>query len=90
MDIGGEVLPRSYVNATLECENLNEAETILDSAYQDFHKLELQWIGRRFGETWREKEDQIQMNADRFDELIEEDRREYLEMLSRETAMLSL
>ena len=90
VDLGGQILPRSYLEKALQTDDIYQAETILDSAYENYHELELKWIGRRFGEWWRERASHIKFNAQRFDDMVEEDRQQYLQTLSRETEMLSL
>ena len=90
VDLGGEILPRSYLNRIKESGKIDEAIEALDEAYTNYHKLELEWIGRRFDSSWRDKENEIAENARRLDEIIEEDRQQYYEMLEREKNMLSL
>lgn len=90
IDLGGQILPRSFLIKILQCNSIPEAESILNLAYQENKTLELKWIGRRFGTWWKDKEDQISSYALKFDNLIEEDRKEYIEMLSREEKMLEL
>lgn len=90
IDLGGEVIPRSFLADIFNCDNLNEAEIILDSAFENYKSLELKWIGNRFGDWWRERSDQIEANAIRFDEIVEEDRQQYITQLSQESDMLAL
>ena len=74
----------------LQSESIFEAEEILNEAFFNYKKYELEWIASRFGEWWRQQENQIEENARRYDELIEEDKQQYLKMLSQESEMLSL
>ena len=90
VDLGGQVLPRSFLNNAKECDNIYVAEAIFSQAYEDYAHLELKWIGRRFNDWWKERADKISFYAQRFDEMIEEDRQQYLTMLSRESEMLEL
>lgn len=90
IDLGGQVMPRSILGKTLECDSVPDAQAILDASYENYKERELLWIGRRFGEWWRQREDHIKFNAARFDEMVEEDRQQYLQMLAREAEMLSL
>ena len=89
-DIGGQVVPRSYLEKVLESTSIEAAELIFSEAFEKYQQLEIDWIGRRFGEWWREREDQIKIHAEKFDEMVEEDRQQYLQMISRENEMLSL
>lgn len=90
IDLGGEIIPRSFISRVIDCDNIPEAETILSEAYANYKSLEMQWIGRRFGSWWRDRADQIKFYAHQFDEVIDEDRQQYLHTLSKETSMLSL
>ncbi|MCH5231419.1 MAG: DUF4954 family protein [Muribaculaceae bacterium] len=90
IDLGGQIMPREYLNRILQTEDISETEKICDEAMQRYDELQLQWIASRFGEWWREREHHIQVNAEKFDEMVEEDRQQYLQMLDRETEMLSL
>ena len=90
VDLGGEIMPRSYLNKALECDDIEETESIFNEAFDNYKELELKWVARRFGEAWREKADFIKFRASEFDEMVEEDRQQYLQTLNRETEMLKL
>ena len=90
VDLGGQIMPRSYLNRLLESNGIPEAEKILAEADENYKALELQWIGRRFDNWWRQRAGRIKLNAERFDELVEEDQRQYMNTLQRETDMLAL
>lgn len=90
VDVGGQLVLRTTVDAALACERIEDAEALFDAAFSQYPELEREWIGRRFGEWWRSRASIIPAGADQFDSLVEEDRAEYLEMLARETRMLAL
>lgn len=90
LDLGGLVMPRYFLDAILNVPSIMEAENILSEAYEQYQKLELTWIARRFGDWWRDRAQFIKLNAQRFDEMIEEDRQQYLQMLTHENEMLKL
>ncbi len=90
IDLGGQIMPREVLDQILKSESVPEAQEILDEAFARYDEYEHQWIGRRFGNWWRNHEDMIETGASQFDQLVEDDREEYLENLSRETRMLSL
>lgn len=90
VDLGGEIITRNYLNKIIQSEDIREAESILAEAAEKYKELELQWIGNRFGDWWRQRQDHIKANAQRFNDMVEEDRQQYLAMISRETEMLSL
>ena len=89
-DLGGEILPVSYLKKALESDSISEAEEIFSEAYENYNSLENKWIGRRFNEWWRDRQDQIKFYAAKFDEMVDDDRQQYLQILNRETDMLSL
>lgn len=90
VDICGQITPREILNKVLETENIELAMELLQQSFENYNFMELQWIGRRFNNSWKEKTDQIKEKAEIFDNMIEEDRQEYLSMLDSETQMLSL
>lgn len=90
VDIGGQIMPRSYLDKALEATSLDEVESVFDEAQERYEELQLVWIGRRFGQWWRERADRIPAGAGQFDEMVMDDRQEYLDNLTRETHMLDL
>lgn len=90
VDVGGQIMPRSFLDRALESESIKEAEGIFNEAYENYATLELEWIGRRFDKCWRDNESLIESRATHFDSLVETDRQDYLENLSRENKMLAL
>lgn len=90
VDIGGQILPRLYLDRALASESIPEAESIFTEAFEKYTSLELTWIGRRFGAWWHEREERIPIGAAQFDAMVDDDREEYLENLARETKMLAL
>lgn len=90
IDLGGQIITRSILEKALSTDSIEEAEKILDDAFEHYSELELQWIAQRFGESWRSKAALIPAGAEQFDTLVEDDRTEYLESLARETKMLTL
>jgi hypothetical protein len=90
VDLAGQVVSRSVVNAVCNAESISEMEKILDSAANRYSTDELQWIGNRFGEEWRKGMSDAKEQAAAFEKMVEEDRTSYREMLSSEMQMLSL
>lgn len=90
VDLGGQVLPRNYLNQALESDSITTADFILAEAFENYEILEQQWIGRRFSEWWRQNPDDIMSYAKRFDDMVEDDRQQYIQMLNRERDMLEL
>lgn len=90
LDLGGLIIPRHSLEEILNCEDIESAESIIGEIDTTYKELELKWIGRRFDEWWRQREDEIIYNARKFDEMVEEDRQHYLQTLTRETEMLAL
>lgn len=90
IDLGGQIIPRSVLTKVLATDSIEEAEEMLDNAFEHYSELELEWISRRFGTWWRSRAGIIPAGAEQFDSLVEDDRTEYLESLARETKMLAL
>ncbi|MDE5888334.1 MAG: DUF4954 family protein [Muribaculaceae bacterium] len=90
VDIGGQIMPRKMLEKALECEEIPEAEKVFSEAFLRYEELQLLWIGRRFGAWWRDRVERIPIGAAQFDAMVDDDREEYLENLSRETQMLAL
>lgn len=90
VDVGGQIMPRSFLAKAVSTDSIEETEAIFDEAFEGYAELERQWIGRRFGETWRSRAGIIPAGAEQFDTLVEDDRTEYLESLTREAKMLTL
>lgn len=90
VDVGGQIMPREILDRALATESVEEAERVFSDAFERYPGLQARWIARRFGAWWRERQDRIPVGAAQFDDLVEDDRQEYLDNLSRETRMLSL
>lgn len=90
LDLGGQIIPRTTLQTIREYNNIVDVEAILSDTDEKLTELELSWIGRRFGDWWRQRSDEIVFNARKFDEMVEEDRQQYLQTLSRENQMLAL
>ena len=90
IDIAGQLVPRSVLKSALTTLTPGHVEEIFSRAFGRYAELELAWISRRFGSWWREREPMIKIGASDFDAIVEDDRTEYLENLSRETRMLEL
>lgn len=90
VDLGGQIITRKALDRILASSSITEAEEILDSEFSDYEAQQLLWVARRFGEWWRKREDSVAHGARQFDELVEDDRQEYLDALARENRMLAL
>lgn len=90
LDLGGQIMPRSFLKKAEESFSLSEMQEIFDEAFQEYNLLQLKWIASRFDDSWRADPGKIETFSKRFDELIDEDREEYLKMLEREAEMLAL
>lgn len=90
LDLGGQIITRATLEKVLETTSPDEAARILSEAHERYRSDELKWIARRFEGRWRVSPEEIKAGARQFDEMVEEDRREYLETLGLENRMLSL
>ncbi|MCH5238759.1 MAG: DUF4954 family protein [Muribaculaceae bacterium] len=90
IDLGGQIIPREFLNRILQSDSLLDAENICAEAFERYKELELSWVASRFGNDWRSRENEISEMAQNYDKIIEEDRQEYFDTLERENKMLDL
>lgn len=90
VDVGGQIMPREYLDKALSATSLTQVEQIFDEAFESYASLQYIWIARRLGKWWREREDRIKVGAEQFDEMVADDRKEYLADLKRQIHMLNL
>lgn len=90
VDVAGQLMPRSVLETALTTMTPGHIEEIFSQAFEAYRDLELRWIARRFTPDRRPSAARIAVGAEDFDRMVEEDRTEYLENLSRETKMLDL
>lgn len=90
VDLSGQLIDRRLLPELLASEKPDDAERLLDEAFESYPADELRWIGRRFGEEWRKREGEIAYGASEFEKMVDADRTEYLGELNAEQAMLSL
>lgn len=90
VDLSGQLISRQLLDELLRKESVEEIEQLLNESHSRYKEEELAWIGRRFGENWRNLGGEYEAGAAEFDRIVESDREEYLDMLAAENAMLSL
>lgn len=90
IDLCGQLIRQEDLERVFEARSVEEAEAKLDEAFRDFSARERQWMGLRFGKYWRERQHRFALEAERYDEMVEEDRRQYRENLRAESEMLRL
>lgn len=90
VDLCGQVMPQRYLEKALRGESVEDVERIFNSAFADYSELEREWMGRRFGDYWRSRRHRFAFEAERFDEMVQEDRQQYRENLKNENQMLAL
>lgn len=90
VDLCGQVLPKNFVNRTMEAENLSEMNRILDQAFQNYKEYELSWIAYALKSYVGLREDILCEKAARLDEIFERDEEKYRRLLEDENNILSL
>ena len=90
LDLGGQIIKRTTLAQAMETENPEETEKIFNLAFENYEEDELRWIDARMDSRWRVSPEDILAEAQKFDDMVEEDRRDYLENMSRENEMLAL
>lgn len=90
IDLAGLIMTRDTLRKAMEAESVREREEIFDNAFENYSRLERDWILSTFDDNWRVDPDRIRIMAEDFDKLVEEDRNLYKESLVSETEMLKL
>lgn len=90
IDLCGQLVVSEDIERVFRAETLQEAEQVLSDAQVAFPERERRWMGARFGDYWRERRHRFALEAERFDEMVDEDRRKYREDLRAENEMLRL
>lgn len=90
IDLCGQLILQEDLEKVFDAENLQEAEKLLDDSFREYKTREREWMALRFGDYWRERRKRFELEAERFDEMVEEDRRQYRENLRAENEMLKL
>lgn len=90
IDLGGQLVREETLRQAIKAESIAEMENILTRAHESYDSNELEWIGARFGEWWRNRQERIPLEAARFDEMVEEDRDTYRANLAAENRRQNL
>lgn len=90
IDIVGLPMRRDDLNRALEADTIEEMERIFSDAYDNYRRLELDWISSRFPAKWRKPASVIAEYASAFDRMVDEDRTKYLNDLNEQNQMLAL
>lgn len=90
VDISGLPMPRRFLEKALMMEKIEEVENLFDEMYENYSRLEQEWIGATFGEKWRKRAAAIPIYAEDFDKMVETDRQNSKEELLAEISMLKL
>lgn len=90
IDLCGQLVVEQDFKDLFAASSLEEAEAVLDKAQAEYPARAHEWMGARFGDYWRERRHRFELEAERFDEMQEEDRRKYREDLRAEENMLKL
>lgn len=90
LDLSGLIITREMLDEARNAESVKAREKIFDKAFDDYSKLELDWILSNFDERWRVEPERIRIMAEDFDKLIEDDRNTYKDSLMAESEMLKL
>ncbi len=90
LDLAGLLLPRNLLDHALRQESIKAIEGALDKAFRHYRNLERAWIATRFNAKWRKPAEVIRAYAEEFDEMVDQDRKQYLDELAAENDMLKL
>lgn len=90
IDVAGLIMSREALNRARDAESVEQREAIFDEAFNEYPRLEREWILDTFGNEWRDDPERIRIYAEEFDRIVEEDRANYKDSLLSETEMLKL
>lgn len=90
VDVAGLLMRRDWLQRAMASESLKEMEGVFTDAYEQYPRLEQEWIRQRFPKRWHRSRVLIEEYAHEFDKMVDEDRHRYLEELQAQNDMLAL
>lgn len=90
LDLAGQFVPEQVVRQVLRQTSLADITRMLDYCFEHFTELEMKWIACALKEWGLRPRAEIDTYAAEFDRLVDEDRRDYLQLIADENQMLSL
>lgn len=90
LDLAGQFVPEQVVRQVLRQTSLADMTRMLDYCFEHFTELEMKWIACALKEWGLRPRAEIDTYAAEFDRLVDEDRRDYLQLIADENQMLSL
>lgn len=90
LDLAGQFVPEQVVRQILRQSSLADMTRMLDYCFEHFTELEMKWIACALKEWGLRPRAEIDTYAAEFDRLVDEDRRDYLQLIADENQMLSL
>lgn len=90
VDVAGLLMRRQDLNRVLECESIADMEAIFTEAFNNYSRLEREWIVARTPSRWRKSAPVIREYAQAFDKMVAEDRARNLADLEALNQMLAL
>lgn len=90
LDLAGQFVPEQVVRQILRQSSLADIRRMLDYCFEHFTELEMKWIACALKDWGLRPRAEIDTYAAEFDRLVDEDRRDYLQLIADENQMLSL
>lgn len=90
IDLGGQIITRSEFNQIFELETIEDMIKVFDTAFANYHDMELRWIKWLLNTGWDKEIHHAEDAARQFNEMIEADKKRSREMLSLHNNLLSL
>lgn len=90
LDLAGQFVPEQVVRQILRQSSLADITRMLDYCFEHFTELEMKWIACALKDWGLRPRAEIDTYAAEFDRLVDEDRRDYLQLIADENQMLSL
>lgn len=89
-DLGGQIVTEDTLEELLEAESIEEIESILDKAHEEFTRVEREWIQQQLTPQLRLQLTDATKASDRLGALVDKDRKQYLQTLAHHNTAFNL
>lgn len=90
IDMSGLPMPRHLIDKIKDAEDFREAATIFQQAFDDYDRLEKDWIAEALSAYWADRIGEIPALAAEYDEMTESDKQKSRKDLTKETRMFRI
>ncbi len=90
VDLGGQVMPKFYLNRAMEGGSLEEIEKVLEDARANYASMQQRWVRSLVENGWKSLLPEGPRAIVEIDTLIDEDRKAYKATLAARTASINI